>query len=173
MSSCGSVLVALSHDSHVNRMSINVKEARDLPSRERGGVNQAQIRTLLLPLRKVGHAHFVLYLENVFLTCLHDGCSLCMQIHYPKTARIIEIFSISLIIHEIIKTSWWAWIFDEGFCFFYWFRHQNVDNKEKWVGDVRNWVESRWTKVNDREQELDFHYYWIEVALCRRLPLAW
>ena len=41
--------------SEVGRMSVTVHDARDVPTRERGGARHSQVRLMLLPQRKYRH----------------------------------------------------------------------------------------------------------------------
>lgn len=50
--SCGAIRLTVSYDEHVNRAEVKVHDVKDLPSKERGGAIQVQVRTLLLPMRK-------------------------------------------------------------------------------------------------------------------------
>ncbi|KAG1681759.1 Synaptotagmin-16 [Nymphon striatum] len=55
ISKCGSLEVALVYDSPSRKMTIHVMQARDIPTKERGGANSVQVRLLLLPAKKQKH----------------------------------------------------------------------------------------------------------------------
>ncbi|KAI0237580.1 hypothetical protein LSAT2_011892 [Lamellibrachia satsuma] len=53
ISKCGSIEVTFSYDPARNRMNVTVHQARDIPTKDRGGANSTQVRLLLLPSKKV------------------------------------------------------------------------------------------------------------------------
>ena len=55
ISKCGSLEVSFEYHMGKGRMTVTVHQARDIPSKERGGANNTQVRLLLLPTKKVRH----------------------------------------------------------------------------------------------------------------------
>ena len=55
ISKCGSIEATFSYDPAHNRMNVTVHQARDIPTKDRGGANSTQVRLLLLPSKKVRH----------------------------------------------------------------------------------------------------------------------
>jgi len=52
-SPCGSIRLTLAYNDTRELMTVTVHEAHNIPSQERGGANQTQVRMLLLPARKI------------------------------------------------------------------------------------------------------------------------
>ena len=55
ISKCGNLEVTFQYDVEHTRMNITVHQAREIPSKDRGGANNSQVRLLLLPTKKVKH----------------------------------------------------------------------------------------------------------------------
>ncbi|XP_013386505.1 synaptotagmin-14 [Lingula anatina] len=55
ISKCGSIEVSFSYDAAKQRMNVGIIQAKDIPTRERGGANHTQVRLLLLPSKKQRH----------------------------------------------------------------------------------------------------------------------
>lgn len=49
---CGALEVKFSYDMSTRKLTVNVIQAQDLPSRDRGGANHVQVRILLLPHKR-------------------------------------------------------------------------------------------------------------------------
>ncbi|KAL5008176.1 hypothetical protein ScPMuIL_013757 [Solemya velum] len=64
ISRCGTLEVTFSYDPKRGRMALTIHQARDIPSKERGGANSSQVRVLLLPTRKQRHKTKVKAGEN-------------------------------------------------------------------------------------------------------------
>lgn len=55
ISKCGNLEVTFLYNAEQARMTITILQARDIPSKDRGGANNAQVRLLLLPTKKQRH----------------------------------------------------------------------------------------------------------------------
>ncbi len=53
ISKCGTLEITFSYDSEKGRMNITVHKALEIPSKDRGGANNSQVRLLLLPTKKI------------------------------------------------------------------------------------------------------------------------
>lgn len=55
ISKCGSLEVTFAYDPRKSRMVVTIHQAQEIPSKERGGANNTQVRLLLLPTKKQRH----------------------------------------------------------------------------------------------------------------------
>jgi synaptotagmin-14/16 len=55
ISKCGALEVTFDYDMGSGKMTVTVHQARDIPSKERGGASSTQVRLLLLPTKKIRH----------------------------------------------------------------------------------------------------------------------
>ncbi|XP_064624060.1 synaptotagmin-14-like isoform X4 [Lineus longissimus] len=64
ISKCGQLEVSFQYMQDKNKMSINVIQAKDIPTKDRGGANSTQVRLLLLPTKKHRHKTKIKQGEN-------------------------------------------------------------------------------------------------------------
>lgn len=64
ISKCGNLEVTFSYTPHKSRMEVTIHQAQDIPTKERGGANNTQVRLLLLPTKKQRHKTRVKQGEN-------------------------------------------------------------------------------------------------------------
>uniref|UniRef100_T1J0L6 C2 domain-containing protein n=1 Tax=Strigamia maritima TaxID=126957 RepID=T1J0L6_STRMM len=55
ISKCGNLEAAFAYDAPTRKVTIRVLQARDIPTKDRGGANNVQVRLLLLPSKKQKH----------------------------------------------------------------------------------------------------------------------
>ena len=55
ISKCGRLEVTFSYNPRKGRMEVTVHQAQDIPTKQRGGANNTQVRLLLLPTKKQRH----------------------------------------------------------------------------------------------------------------------
>ncbi|XP_052270221.1 synaptotagmin-14-like isoform X2 [Dreissena polymorpha] len=55
ISKCGSLEVTFAYNPQKGRMSVTIHQAQEIPSKDRGGSNNTQVRLLLLPTKKQRH----------------------------------------------------------------------------------------------------------------------
>ena len=55
ISKCGNIEVTFAYEPLKSRMVVTIHQAQDIPSKERGGANNTQVRLLLLPTKKQRH----------------------------------------------------------------------------------------------------------------------
>ena len=64
ISKCGSLEVSFSYSPRKGRMEVTIHQAQEIPTKERGGANNTQVRLLLLPTKKQRHKTKVKQGEN-------------------------------------------------------------------------------------------------------------
>uniref|UniRef100_A0A1S4MWQ2 C2 domain-containing protein n=1 Tax=Pediculus humanus subsp. corporis TaxID=121224 RepID=A0A1S4MWQ2_PEDHC len=64
ISTCGCLEVAFAYDAPMRKMTIHVLQARDIPSKDRGGATHTQVRLLMLPSKKQKHKSKIRSGEN-------------------------------------------------------------------------------------------------------------
>lgn len=64
ISKCGSLEVAFAYDAPMRKMTVHVLQARDIPSKDRGGATHTQVRLLMLPSKKQKHKSKIRSGEN-------------------------------------------------------------------------------------------------------------
>ncbi|KAL0269559.1 UNVERIFIED_CONTAM: hypothetical protein PYX00_007251 [Menopon gallinae] len=64
VSKCGSLEVAFAYDAPMRKMTVHVLQARDIPSKDRGGATHTQVRLLMLPSKKQKHKSKIRNGEN-------------------------------------------------------------------------------------------------------------
>ena len=55
ISKCGSIEVSFAYNPQRGRMEVTIHQAQEIPTKERGGANNTQVRLLLLPTKKQRH----------------------------------------------------------------------------------------------------------------------
>ena len=55
ISKCGRLEVSFSYSPRKGRMEVTIHQAQEIPTKERGGANNTQVRLLLLPTKKQRH----------------------------------------------------------------------------------------------------------------------
>ena len=102
ISKCGSIEATFSYDPARSRMNITVHQARDIPTKDRGGANSTQIRLLLLPSKKVRHKTKIKVGDNPeFQETLSFKVPLSESIGYFMRSLICHVLCV-LFVHQAL-----------------------------------------------------------------------